>query len=50
MIPDYLVWKLTSVKANEYTNATTTGMLNAADRDWDQEILDAMGIDRSLFL
>ena len=50
MIPDYLVWKLTSVKANEYTNATTTGMLNAADRDWDQEILDAMGIDRSLFM
>ena len=50
MIPDYLVWRLTGVKANEYTNATTTGMLNAVDRDWDQDILDAVGIDRTLFM
>lgn len=50
MIPDYLVWKLTGIKVNEYTNATTTGMLNAVERDWDSKVLDSMGIDRSLFM
>ena len=29
MIPEYLLWKLCGVKAKEYTNATTTGMVNA---------------------
>ena len=30
MIPEYLLWKLCGVKAKEYTNATTTGMVSAA--------------------
>ena len=29
MVPEYLMWKLTGVKAREYTNATTTGLVNA---------------------
>jgi rhamnulokinase len=29
MIPEYLLWKLCGVKAKEYTNATTTGLVNA---------------------
>ena len=49
MIPDYLVWRLTGVMANEYANATTTGMLNAKTCDWDPEILDAIGVARDLF-
>lgn len=29
MIPEYLLWKLCGAKAREYTNATTTGLVNA---------------------
>ena len=29
MVPEYLLWKLCGVKAKEYTNATTMGMVNA---------------------
>ena len=41
MIPDYLHYRLTGRKANEYTEASTTGMLNSVTRDWDQEVLAA---------
>ncbi len=29
MIPEYLLWKLCGVKAREYTNATSTGLVNS---------------------
>ncbi|MBM6756846.1 rhamnulokinase [Collinsella tanakaei] len=50
MIPDYLVWRLTGVQVNEYTNASTTGMLDAVSCDWDPKILDALGLAHDLFL
>lgn len=49
MIPEYLMWKLCGVKAREYTNATTTGMINAQTGEFDQEILDALEYPRHLF-
>ncbi len=49
MIPDYLDFRLTGIAANEYTNATTTGMLNARTCDWDARILEACGIPSRLF-
>ena len=49
MIPDYLNWRLTGVAANEYTNATTTGMVNAESCDWDPWVLERLGVDDSLF-
>ncbi len=49
MMPDYLNFLLTGIKANEYTNASTTGLLNASTRTWDQTILAAAGIDPALF-
>lgn len=49
MIPDYLHYRLTGRKANEYTEASTTGMLNSAIRDWDQEVLAAAGIPAGIF-
>ncbi|MDY4041438.1 MAG: rhamnulokinase family protein [Collinsella sp.] len=49
MIPDYLAYRLTGVALNEYTNATTTGLVNVESGDWDGEILDAIGVPRSLF-
>lgn len=49
MIPDYLTYLLTGVMANEYTNATTTNLLNARTKDWDPAILDAIGVPARLF-
>ena len=49
MMPEYLMWKLTGVKAREYTNATTMGMVNARTGEFDMEIVDALGYPRHLF-
>ena len=49
MMPDYLHFLLTGVKKNEYTNASTTGLLNAAKRDWDYDIIEKLGFKKSLF-
>ena len=49
MIPDYLNYLLTGVKVNEYTNASTTGMLDPVTKDWDRELLKTAGIPAHLF-
>ena len=49
MIPEYLLWKLCGVKAREYTNATTTGMVNAECGEFDMEIVEALGYPKHLF-
>lgn len=49
MLPDYLNFLLTGVKKQEYTNATSTGLVNATTRDWDGNICDLTGFDCKLF-
>lgn len=49
MLPEYLMWKLCGAKAREYTNATTTGMVNAQTGEFDLDIADALGLPRALF-
>lgn len=49
MIPDYLSFKLTGVIKNEYTNATTTNIVNAVTKTWDDEILSTLGIPKYIF-
>lgn len=49
MIPEYLLWKLCGVKAREYTNATSTGLVNAQIREYDPEILSALGLPETMF-
>ena len=49
MMPEYLSYKLTGVIKNEYTNASTTSMVNAMDKSWDNETIDRIGISRELF-
>ena len=44
MIPDLFHWLLTGVKANEYTNATTTQFLNPKTGKWATELLTKFGI------
>ena len=49
MVPDYLNYKLTGVAANEYTNASTTALVGAASRDWDDELIARLGLPRGIF-
>ncbi len=49
MVPDYLNFLLTGVQKNEYTNCSSTAMLDAATQAWSREILDAAGIPAHLF-
>ena len=44
MIPEYLLWKLCGVKAKDYTNATTTGMVSAETGEFDAEIISALDL------
>ena len=49
MIPEYLSYKLTGVKMKEYTNATTTGLVNAKNGEFDKYITRALGLPDTLF-
>lgn len=49
LIPDYLHYRLTGSLNHEYTNASTTQLLNLETGDWDQELLEYLGIPRSWF-
>ena len=48
MIPEYLMYKLTGVKKKEYTNATTTGMVNASTKRFDRKIWSCLGLPVAL--
>jgi len=49
MIPEYFNFLLTGNKANEYTNASTTSLLNAAEKTWDKDILNTLGFPERIF-
>ena len=49
MIPEYLMYKLCGVKAHEYTNATTGGMVSAETGEYDPVIIEALGLPKHLF-
>lgn len=49
MVPEYLNYLLTGVMANEYTNATTTNLLNARTCAWDECALAAAGAPARIF-
>lgn len=49
MIPEYFHFKLTGVKQNEYTNATSTNLVNAESKTWDKEIISALGLPEDIF-
>ncbi len=46
MIPELLSYLLTGELAAEYSNASTTGVLDARGRTWSDEILDALGFPK----
>lgn len=49
MIPDYFNFLLTGNKFSEYTNATSTQLVNAVDKDWDYDLLDRLGYNKGMF-
>ena len=49
MLPEYLSFYLSGVKAHEYTNASSTGLLDAKGRTWDMEIVSALDLPERLF-
>ena len=49
MLPEYLMYKLSGVKAHEFTNATTMGLVSAASLDFDRELIRTLGLPERLF-
>lgn len=49
MVPDYLYYRLTGRKVNEITNASTMQLLNLDTRDYDQDLLNILGLSREQF-
>lgn len=49
MLPDYLHYLLTGKMRQEYTNATSTGMVNATTHVWDESLLAGLEFPERLF-
>ncbi len=49
MIPEYLMYKLTGVKMKEFTNATTTGLIDHETLKFDKAIIERLGLPSHLF-
>ena len=49
-LPDYFHYRLTGVKKQEYTMATTSAMVNTVTHEYDEDILEKLGYKKSLFL
>ncbi len=49
MIPEYLMYRLCGTKAKEFTNATTTGMVDAHTLEFDKEIISRLCLPEQLF-
>jgi len=48
-LPDYLHYLLSGVAKTEYTIASTSALINAESRGWDEEIIAACSYPRSIF-
>lgn len=49
MIPDYFQFLLTGAKKMEYTNATSTQLIDPKTNDWDYELIEMLGYNRKMF-
>lgn len=49
LIPDYLGYVFTGEKVTEKTNASTMQLLNANTQTWDEELVELIQVDASLF-
>jgi rhamnulokinase len=49
LLPDYFGFLLTGMKKQEYTNATTTALVNCQTRQWDTGLIEKLGLPKRLF-
>jgi rhamnulokinase len=49
MVPEYFNFLLTGIKKNEYTNVTTTQLVNAQTKTWDYDLIEKLGINPAIF-
>ena len=47
-IDTWLIWKLTGRHVTDVTNASRTMLMNLATLDWDEALLEAMGVPRAM--
>ncbi|MFR4350627.1 MAG: rhamnulokinase [Roseburia sp.] len=50
MTPDYFNYRLTGVKKQEYTIASTSQLLDLASGDWDRALIERLGLPDGMFL
>lgn len=50
MIPDYLVYLLTGKLVNEYTNATSTQLVDVINKSWDKALISRLDFPEAMFL
>lgn len=48
-MPDLFAYYLTNEKKNEFTIASTSGLLDMKNRTWDKELINALGIPENIF-
>ena len=49
MVPEYLNYRLTGNIVHEYTDSSTTSLLDAKKKDWDFELIEKLGLPRRIF-
>ena len=49
LMPDLFAYFLTGAKRIEYTNASTTGLLDPNTKDWNEKVLSVLGLKKELF-
>ena len=49
MVPDYLNFLLTGEKTNEYTEATTSQLVDPQTKEWDYELIRSLGFPEKIF-
>jgi len=49
MVPEYLNFALTGNIVHEYTDSSTTALLDAAKKDWDFDLIEKLGLPGKIF-
>jgi rhamnulokinase len=49
MVPEYLNFRLTGNIVHEYTDSSTTALLDAEKKDWDFELIEKLGLPKRIF-
>ena len=50
MLPDYFQFLLTGKKKSEYTNGSSTQLVNPNTKQWDFELIEMLGLPKEMFL